>query len=396
MNTYGTDTPAPASGAASWEGYATVAGSRQPIPRVDFAPDSRYADSQRAFGIASSVARSPGGRLWCGFTSGGDGEGSLNYGIAVLSDDDGLTWSPPAIVLDTDGHGPIRTDHVTVWTAPTGELWILWSQYPETLCGPHSSLWAITCANPDARDRMWSCPRKLVDEQNLLTTPTVLKDGAWIFPTGCWNRQAHPSRPLLSRDGGQTFELCGPLHADPPPDFDEYMIVERADGVLVVYNRHPESFLQCESSDGGRTWTTQTPNGLPHTNSRFVFMKLQSEAWLLVKHGGLDGVSDAREERFPENRGRSHLTAYLSRDEGKTWDGGLLLDDRDCSYPFGCQADGTILISYERQRWRQPEILLARFSEEDVLAGRATSAETRLRLLVNKATGGGISRLSEG
>ncbi len=46
-----------------------------------------------------------------------------------------------------------------------------------------------------------------------MTTPTVLADGTWIFPTGCWNRGASPSRPLISRDQGVTFELGGPLHA---------------------------------------------------------------------------------------------------------------------------------------------------------------------------------------
>ena len=388
LQEWGIDQPNPNTPASAWDGFATVAGSRQPIPRVNFAPDSRYADSERIFGIASSVTRTPGGRLWCGFTSGGDGEGHLNYGIVVLSDDDGLTWSPPKIVFDTDGTGPIRSDHVVVWTAPTGELWIFWSQYPETLCGPHSSLWAITCANPDDQVRLWSAPRKIADEQNLLTTPTVLADGTWILPTGCWNRKAHPSRPLISRDKGRTFELGGPLHADQNPDFDEYMIVERKDGVLVAFNRHPNSFLQCESSDGGRTWTKQTPNGLPHTNARFVFMKLQSGEWLLVKHGDLRGVSDFREERYPANKGRSHLMAFVSQDEGRTWIGGLLLDERDCSYPFGYQSyDGTIYVSYERQRWREPEILLARFSEADVLAGKVVAPKTRLRLLVNKASG---------
>lgn len=358
------------------------------IPRVIFAPGETYADANRCFGIASSIARPPGGRLWCGFTSGGEGEGHLNYGIVVTSDDDGASWSAPRIVFDTDGDGPIRTDHITVWTAPTGALWILWSQYPEGLCGSRSSLWCIVSENPDADAPTWSPPRKLTEGQNLLTTPTVLADGTWIFPTGCWNRRGSPSRPLISRDHGQTFELGGELQADRNPDFDEYMIVQRTDRTLVIFNRHPESFLQCESTDGGLSWTRQQPNGIRHTNSRFVFMKLHSGNWLLVKHGSLDTLSEAREEKFPENKGRSHLTAYLSCDEGRTWKGGLLLDERECSYPFGSQADdGTVYISYERSRWNQPEILMARFQEEDILAGRAVSGRVSLRVLVNKALG---------
>ena len=226
------------------------------------------------------------------------------------------------------------------------------------------------------------------DEQNLLTTPTVLADGTWMLPTGCWVRgKNYPSRPLISRDQGKTFELGGPLHADKDPDFDEYMIVERANGDLVVFNRHESSFLQCKSADGGRTWTRQTPNGIAHTDSRFVFMKLESGHWLLVKHGTLDWVSDHKEPKSPKT-GRSHLMAYLSRDEGETWEGGLMLDEHPCSYPFACQGDnGTIYVSYERSRWNQPEILMARFTEEDVLAGEIVSGRAGLRLLVNKAGG---------
>ncbi|MCF7838087.1 MAG: glycoside hydrolase [Candidatus Marinimicrobia bacterium] len=384
LKDYGTDTMA-----ASEEECVEVAGTRQPVPKVQPRPDARYADEKRCFGIASSIARTPGGRLWCGFSSGGAGEGPENYGIVIISDDDGLTWSPPIMALDTDGDGPIRSDHVTFWTAPDGVLWLLWSQYPEGLTGPRSSQWAMTCANPDARQRQWSAPFKLMDEQNLLTTPTVLADGAWIFPTGSWRRGPdHPSRPIRSNDGGRHFELGGPLRVGTRPDFDEYMIVERRNGNLVIFNRHAESFLQCESTDGGRTWSEQQPNGIRHVNSRFVFLKLASGNWLLVKQGTLDWVSDARETLFPTNRGRSHLTAFLSRDEGLTWEGALLLDERDCSYPFGCQAaDGTIYVSYERSRWQQPEILAARFTEEDVLAGQPVSTRAALRLLANRATG---------
>lgn len=377
-----------------------VAGSRQPRPRIVFQPGPQYADEKRCFGYVSSIARTPGGRLWCGFTSGGEGEGNLNYGLLVFSDDDGCTWTPPHMALDTDGVEPIRTDHITVWTAPTGELWLFWSQYPLGLKGLHSSQWVSVCPNPDATDRRWSAPRKIADGQHLLTTPTVRADGTWILPTGSWiqdgsdvieARLRHPSRPMFSTDGGQTFELGGALSPAAGMDYDEYMIVERADGSLVAFNRHRTSILQCESCDGGRSWTVQQPNGLPHTNSRFVFLKLSSGAWLLVKHGTLTWVSDIV-ERY-DNRGRSHLTAYLSRDEGRTWEGGLLLEERDCSYPFGMQdRDGTIYVSYERQRWRQPEILFARFTEVDVLAGKTVSSRTALRRLINKA--GGVAPLS--
>jgi predicted neuraminidase len=181
--------------------------------------------------------------------------------------------------------------------------------------------------------------------------------------------------------------LGGPLHAEKNPDFDEYMVVERSNGNLVIFNRHSESFLQCESFDQGKSWTRQKPNDIPHTNARFVFMKLNSGNWLLVKHGSLDSIPDVAETKFKQNKGRSHLTAFLSKDEGKTWIGGLLLDERPCSYPYGWQdGNGTIYISYERNRWNKPEILMARFSEADVRAAKPVSKNMRLKILINKAT----------
>ncbi len=48
--------------------------------------------------------------------------------------------------------------------------------------------------------------------------------------------------------------------------------------------------------------------------------------------------------------------------------------------------DGTIYIIYDRSRQDEKEILLARFSEEDLRAGRPVSADASFGLVVNKAT----------
>jgi hypothetical protein len=88
--------------------------------------------------------------------------------------------------------------------------------------------------------------------------------------------------------------------------------------------------------------------------------------------------------------GRSHLTAFVSRDDGCTWGGGLLLDERTgVSYPDGQQtADGTIWISYDFSRTDERNILVASFREEDAAAGREVSGAVRRRQLVSKASGG--------
>jgi len=99
----------------------------------------------------------------------------------------------------------------------------------------------------------------------------------------------------------------------------------------------------------------------------------------LVKHGPLD-----------KQTARSHLTAYISKNDGRTWGGGLLLDERTgVSYPDGQQtADGLIRVIYDFSRTDARQILFAAFREEDAVAGRPVSEAVRLRQLVSQASGG--------
>ena len=83
---------------------------------------------------------------------------------------------------------------------------------------------------------------------------------------------------------------------------------------------------------------------------------------------------------------RSHLTAYVSSDDGRSWDGGLLLDDRETvSYPDGVEAqDGRIFVIYDRNRYTDSEIFMAVFTEQDVLGGLCVSNRCRLRVTVSQ------------
>jgi hypothetical protein len=84
--------------------------------------------------------------------------------------------------------------------------------------------------------------------------------------------------------------------------------------------------------------------------------------------------------------GRSHLTAQISTDDGASWNEGLLLDERErVSYPDGVQdKDGIIWVVYDRDRQGAGEILLARFREEDVIAGKDVSGKVRLKQVISR------------
>ena len=72
-----------------------------------------------------------------------------------------------------------------------------------------------------------------------------------------------------------------------------------------------------------------------------------------------------------EFTGRNRIAAFLSDDDGETWPYSLLLDERpSVSYPDVAECpDGSILCIYDRERVSMGEILMARFTEEDICAG---------------------------
>jgi hypothetical protein len=89
-----------------------------------------------------------------------------------------------------------------------------------------------------------------------------------------------------------------------------------------------------------------------------------------LKHGPLD-----------ERTRREQLMAFVSDDDGATWQGGLMLDGREnVTYPDGVQAPaGTIYIVYDYKRTPNGQVLMAKFTEGDVRVGEPVSDKVRLR-----------------
>ncbi len=376
-------------------------------PVINTAPGPEYSDAQRDFGMTIGIDRTPGGRLWAAWVAGGDSE--LGYFVAASSDDDGKTWSKPRLVIDpSDMPGGLARRALVgnFWTDPTGKLWLFFDVSMGYFDG-RAGAWAITCDNPDAAEPRWSAPRRIWHGATL-NKPTVLKDGTWLMPISLWQRsRVHPATErrvqtiapekvpadfraqfkelddqrqahvFASNDQGATWTRRGGV-IFPAFDFDEHMTVELRDGRLWMLARTIDGMAESYSSDQGRTWTAPQVR-FPHINARFHVRRLASGNLLLVRHGRMD-------ERTKK---RSHLSAFLSNDDGQTWRGGLMLDEREgVSYPDGFQAsDGRIFISYDRQRAKEREILMAVFTEEDILTGEWISVGARQKVLINKATG---------
>ena len=154
-------------------------------------------------------------------------------------------------------------------------------------------------------------------------------------------------------------------------------------GGITPAEDHNNYVILAVSTDDGRTWSTLTPSSVPHVKSRFFIRRLNSGRLLLVRHDPENGdFADGKSKGS-----RSHLKAYLTDDDGATWQGGLLLDERTgVSYPDGDQTeDDRIVVTYDFDRKGAREILMAAFAETDVVTADAAAYSVRLRVLINKA-----------
>lgn len=385
----------------------------QPIePLLCFSPN--HAQEHRLFQGIPGIVRSPGARLWATWYANNHkpGEGADNYVVAVTSDDEGASWSEARVLLDSPG--PVRVFDPVLWLDPHRRLWLFYAQSYGQWDG-RGGVWAMTCEEPDASVPSWSQPRRLCDGV-MMNKPIVLSDRTWMLPVALWHpghfdRIRDPGHEnhvppdhtrwqdqltgafvCCSTDEGQTFAMRGGVDI-PDAKHHEHHVVERADGSLWLLSRTDSArgyIAESVSVDGGHTWSAEASSPIPHINSRFLIRRLASGKLLLIKHNpGMDTpwlFRDKVKNAELEAGARSHLTAYLSEDDGKSWYGGLLLDARyRVSYPDADQdADGRIFAIYDYNRTSDREILFATFTEEDVTAGETVSRHARLRQVISK------------
>jgi hypothetical protein len=358
-------------------------------PVLNTSPLPKYDYEKLDYGMTIGIERTPGGRLWACWVAGGDSPAA--YFVLATSDDDGQTWSKPRLVVDSHSSELPRPRSILVgnlWADPRGKLWLIFDQSMDMFDG-RAGVWATLCENPDADEPSWSAPQRIWHGVTL-NKPTVLSTGEWMLPIsldqrggfgpfkGCF-AELDPMRGanvFVSSDEGKSWQRRG-MATFPNPDWHEHMIVEKRDGSLWMLARTAKGIMESVSTDGGRSWREATePQGIRQPNARFHVRRLLSGRLLLVKHG----------DRIDAHQGRVQLSAWLSEDDGKTWQGGLVLDERQgISYPDGFQApDGTLFISYDRNRATDGEILLARFNEKDILDRKVSGPKSKLKMLISR------------
>lgn len=374
-------------------------------PVLNTSPLPDYGKDGLDYGMVIGLERTTGGQLWACWVGGGDNEKA--FFVLARSADGGGRWSDPLLVIDphrADLPFGRRTIVGNLWLDPKGRLWLFFDQALGYFDG-RAGTWFTRCDDPDAVQPVWSEPERIW-HGCALNKPLLCSNGEWLMVFSLWDRGKIPeafadqfhdldafrmANVFVSSDEGRTWQRRGGV-AFPHPEFDEAHLIERKDGSLWITGRTHVGMWESESMDRGRTWSEPQPSAIVHVNSRHFLRRLQSGRLLLVKHGKASGE---RPSDVPYGPGaRSLLTAFLSEDDGLTWQGGLLLDERDgISYPDGTQLpDGAVYIAYDFDRDHSGEILFARFREEDVLAGKTVSPQAAFKQLINRADPEAVAR----
>jgi len=344
----------------------------------------KYNSEHRIWQGIPSIEVTKKGRIFLTFYSGGIKEEIENYSFIIKSDD-GENFSEPIAVAYLENH---RCYDPCLWIDPLGRLWFTWA-----LATDHAVYGSI-CNDPDADELVWSEPFEIGGEV-MMNKPVVLTTGEWLFPTAVWKNTVHAigtkynskdedrlAFAYKSVDNGKTIEKLGGVDV-PDRCFDEHMILELNDGTLAMYVRTFYGIGVSYSYDRGKTWTPGVDSGIKGPCSRFHIRRLKSGRVLLINHINFTG--------------RNNLASMLSEDDGKTWKYTLMLDERsDVSYPDATEnEDGYIYITYDRERGGflnsmdevykcAREILVAKITEDDIIAGKLVSPCSKLKVVASK------------
>ena len=314
-----------------------------------------------------TVARRANGELWVSWSGGRDGHiCPLGQVRAMTSKDDGVTWTWPRVILD----GPIDDRDSGVLETAKGTLLVttftslayeerglLAKQTPERQARWKAAQERLTAEERKAQLGEWvlrstdgglNFSARIPTVVNSPHGPLQLKDGRILYVGKQLWAKEHRIGAAESKDDGLTWTWLSEIPGRPGDDvatkYHELHAVETEDGRIITQIRNhnkPDvgATLQCESTDGGKTWTV--PKSI--------------DVWGLPSH-----LLKLKDGRFVMTYGYRRKPfgnqARISADQGRSWSEPLTIsadgEAGDLGYPSTVElADGTLLtVWYEFQK----------------------------------------------
>ena len=295
--------------------------------------------------------------IYVAWYSGGVDEGPENFVTLYRGDLSSGKWERDLKIIDPPGF--IRAFDPVLWSDDKGKLFLFWNQ-SEGLWDGRGGVWSSFSLDPSSSDNSWSRPKRIAD--GVMIQKPIYSGGGLFLPIAIWfftlpNNQMAGS--FIHRVD-QFFNLINLTEV--PLDrslrsFDEHTILKISDSVYRVYIRTKEGIHYSVSSDKGSSWSKAQKDltiGLS-ADSKFFISRLNSGRYILIKNN-----SNEREK----------LTAYLSEDSNLCWEYSLEIDKRfGVSYPDLAENEaGELFLVYDRNRYTDKEIIIAKFKEEDIIS----------------------------
>ncbi len=322
-----------------------------------------------------TLAARPRGELLVAY-SGGREAHVCPFGRVELirSRDDARTWSWPEVLMDS----PVDDRDAGLLSTPAGSLLVttFTSLAYQDVLAKTSASW------PPQRLAQWDAvQRRTTDAQRraLLGTWMLRSTDAGMTWSGAYRVPVNsPHGPVALSGGGLLYAgkqlwtagekvgVCGSLDdgrtwrwlsdiparpGDSAAAYHELHAVETTSGRILVHIRNHNrdsalETLQCESTDGGRTWTTPHPIGVWGLPSHLVRLR---DGRLLMTYG-------YRREAFGNQ-------ARISADEGATWSDPLIVSSdgagSDLGYPSTVELqDGSLVTVWYETRKDSPRAVL--------------------------------------
>ncbi|MDF2723804.1 MAG: hypothetical protein K0Q59_3479 [Paenibacillus sp.] len=250
--------------------------------------------------------RDPDGNVWLFYKVGKTIESWKT--MVLLSEDDGLTWSAPRVLVEGDcgGRGPVKNKPIILqdgaWAAPASIELDTWEAFVDLSCDSGLTWAAGNRIQLDAAAAS-AAP----------VTPAAASDAPG-FPVPAAKGVIQPT--LWESERGSV-----------------HMLLRSSTGFV----------CRSDSADGGRTWSPVYTTELPNNNSGIDLVRMESGALALVYNP------------IGQNWGkRTPLVISVSRDNGATWGESVALEDApgEYSYPAIVSLGDDLFVTYTWKRSR--------------------------------------------
>lgn len=380
-------------------------------------PYHKHRINLRIFQGCPQIEISEGGRLWVTwFGSNVQAERAPyhqdQFSVISTSADDGKTWKETFVFDPSELLGGGASDPM-LWKDPDGQIRFIGLRNIDFKGQDEfaTSAWEFTMLDPENEHTEWTAPRLLGNKNISVMKPLIFADGTIMRSMDDFKLVGTRDKVrirFLKEDVDGTPMFISELPADNDAAYAEQMPIIRKDGSLFTFYRAKEGQKFAESNDGGKTWS---PGGYYpmqfSINTKCILKTLPSGRVLLVANDVQMKEENGKriyyytdlsgKERHLEKHKtpRTRMTAYLSDDDGKTFQHRMLLcDEGQISYPSATLGkDGSIYLVYDQGRGEigQHTIFLSKITEADILAGKLVNEKSFLNNIVSRPSdqGGG-------